>query len=187
MTPSIYRIYKNSLYSGAIFQLILDDGVSYGRVAYDPNDPHPGTGNEYDQLPGPTLGMDGNLYTLQATYAGGDYQVELVRWVIAWDGSEPPDGSVVATASIGGIESDFFYRSVGYLAPGSDSMQAFFMPATMGEATTIALSPGQVPQVFNNSRIPTGWEYGGQRDPSDRVIGILGGGLHVLGLGGQLV
>ncbi|KJU80982.1 hypothetical protein N619_01035 [Ectopseudomonas oleovorans] len=187
MTPSIYRIYKNPLYSGAIFQLILEDGVSYGRVAYDPNDPHPGTGNEYDQLPDPTLGMDGNLYTLQATYEDGDYQLELVRWVIAWDGSEPPAGSVVASAVVGGLEPSFATRAVGYLLPGSDGIQAFFMPYTSGSDTTVALSPGQVPQVFSECRIPTGFEYGGQREPEDRVLGLFSGGLHVLGLGGRLV
>jgi len=176
MTPSIYRIYKNPLYSGAIVKLTIEDGVSHGRVAYDPDSPHPGTGNEYDRLPPPVLGMDGNIYTLQATYLDGDYTIELVRWVVAWDGSEPSAGSIVATAVIGGQEPGFFNQTIGFLIPADNGVQAFFTPYTSSGVYTLALFPVEIPLVFDDCDMPN----------ADSVIGFLPSGQMVIAATGVL-
>lgn len=187
MTPTTYSVYTNELYSGSILQLNMPDGPSYGRVSYDPDSPLPSTGNAYDRMPElPVLGMDGNLYALTAVRDGGDYLIELLRWVTRWDGGAPSTVSIVASAVVGGEEPDFYNQAVGYLLPGGENVQAFFSPYVPGAVLTVGLSPGAVAQVFPDCAVPQGNAHGGIRPVESRVLGVLASG-YILGLGEQLV
>lgn len=181
MTPITYTIQSNALYSGRILKLNMPDGPVYGRTAYNPDAPLPSTGNDFDNLPDPVLGMDGNIYALTAV-RDGDYLLELLRWVTNWQGGDPVAPSVVASAVIGGEEPDFFNRAIGYLLPGGPDIQAFFSPYIGGTEVTVALSPNAVPQVFTGCAIPRE-RY---QSSEDCVLAVMPSG-YVLGYGEQLV
>lgn len=186
MTPITYTIQSNPLYPGQILKLNMPGGPIFGRTAYDPGSPLPSTGNSFDRMPDPVLGMDGNIYALTAMRDGGDYLIELVRWVTMWGGEMPSNGSVVASAIVGGLEPDFYHQAVGYLVPGGENAQAFFSPYVGDEVLTVALSPGLSAQVLADCAVPNVWAYGGARPVQSSVLGILPSG-YVIGLGERLV
>lgn len=184
MTPTLYTLSYNGNYTGMILMITTPDGPIYGRTMFNPAD-LPSPTNDFDRLPQPTLGMDGNIYALTAIWDGNDYFVELIRWVTTWNGEQPAAGSTVASATVGGEEPDFFNQTVGYLIPGGSNVQAFFSPALTNEKLTIALSPSGV-VVLEDCAVPPVWAYGGSRPFDNYVVGLTSTG-YTFCLGERLV